>query len=33
MADTMPDASTPDAAFLRTRAAILQRRLSVPVIA
>ena len=33
LADTMPDAPTPDAAFLRTRAAILQRRLSVPVVA
>ena len=32
MADTMPDAPTPDAAFLETRAAILRRRLAVPVV-
>ena len=30
--DTMPDASTPDAAFLESRAEILRRRLRVPVL-
>ena len=32
LADTMPDAPTPDAAFLEARAAILRRHLSVPVL-
>ena len=32
MSDTMPDAPTPDATFLETRAAILQSRLAVPVL-
>lgn len=30
--DTMPDAQTPDAAFLETRASILRRSLSVPIL-
>ena len=30
--DTMPDAPTPDAAFLETRASILRRSLSVPIL-
>lgn len=32
MPDTMPDAQTPDAAFLETRASILRRSLSVPIL-
>ena len=32
MADTMPDAPTPDTVFLETRAVILRRHLAVPVI-
>ena len=32
LADTMPDVPTPDAAFLETRAAILRRGLSVPIL-
>jgi pyruvate formate lyase activating enzyme len=32
MADTMPDAPTPDAAFLETRAAILRRNLAMPIL-
>ena len=33
MADTMPDAPSPDAAFLETRATILRRSLAVPILA